>query len=193
MRTVLYTRCVDTRLSSNNPFPPQKSKYYYCPTLFESYRTYNILSGEKVMICFEDGDILHSYNGECCCGGCVSEWSSTMFTIQVTNTNPVQPVIMPAQSLLVTLLNHADIDIKQTVSQMSQIYCSKYDQELCAEDIRAFASPAVSCHSSPLLSQEDYLPVSFENDFENKLQISESLPINIKKKTVQWNDLCYQN
>jgi hypothetical protein len=66
-----------------------------------------------------------------------------MLTIQVTNTNPVQPVVMPAQSLLVTLLNHADIDVNKAVSQMSQIYCSKYDQELCPEDMRAFASPAV--------------------------------------------------
>lgn len=178
MRTVLYTRCVDTRFSSNNPFPPQKAKSYYCPTLYESYRSFQLMPGEHCLICMEEGDVLHAYHGDCCCGGCVSEWSSQILTIEVWNTHLTRTMIMGSKMLLTTLLDHPDIDYHQTVAKMSDIDCSKYDQWEVSEESSALSDP-------PPLN-------TVMNAFEINEPVKKTAPVDmLLKRTLRWNDLCY--
>jgi hypothetical protein len=57
-----------------------KPASYYSPDLFESVCAVRICPGEHILVSIEDHDILYTYNGQCCCGKCVSKTSNLRLT-----------------------------------------------------------------------------------------------------------------
>lgn len=130
MRAVLYTRCLDRRVSHNNPFGHRPLKTYYSPNVFEAPYLITVHPNEHILISLEDDDLLYTYYGGCCCGGCVSMSTNQMLTLEVTNTNAKYPVIMYKGSRLSTLLDHDYIDHKLCISFMNDVTVSRFDENL---------------------------------------------------------------
>ena len=126
MRTIMYTERENQVYSHNNFFLCGKPASYYSPDLFESVCAVIIRPGEHILISIEDNDILYTYNGQCCCGGCVSKTSNRMLTVEVINFHTKEIVYMPKKSSLTVLLTHEYIKHKLCIASMNEICDKRY-------------------------------------------------------------------
>jgi len=127
MRTIMYTERENLHIYNPNSFFPLKRPVsYYSPDLFESVCAWKICPGEHILVSIEDNDILYTYNGQCCCGGCVSKTSNLMLTFEVINFHTKEIVHMPKKSSLTTLLTHEFIKHKLCIASMNEICVNRY-------------------------------------------------------------------
>lgn len=141
MRMMSFTRCADIPDGPNKMGSPPKANTFYCPARFESALAYAIEPGERVMITVDSDDVLYKFNDGCCCGGCVSDRSSTMLTVEVANDNPSRSIWVPKKTLLSTLLARPDVTHRLCVSAMSDI-CEEVDDDVYHEVVQCKRTPS---------------------------------------------------
>jgi hypothetical protein len=144
MRTIVYTERELQVHSHNNFFPRSKPTSYYSPDLFESVCAVRICPGEHILVSIEDHDILYTYNGQCCCGGCVSKTSNLMLTFEVINCHTKEIVTMPKKSSLTALLTHEYIKHKLCIASMNEICVNRYSSANDDDDVDDYNNTDVS-------------------------------------------------